>query len=181
MIFSLSFFLLLVQASMTGAMCLKSFNRTAIAVLSMTGSEVNGTVVFEQLAKSKTVKVTGKLQGLTPNTQHGFHVHQWGNLTTQCTSAGPHFNPFNLTHGAPSDTIRHVGDLGNIQSDASGQANFEFLDEVISLRDYTTSIIGRAVVVHASPDDLGKGGNPDSLLTGNAGARVACGIIGVAA
>jgi len=94
-------------------------------------------------------------------------------------SAGPHFNPYNMTHGAPTDTTRHVGDLGNIQSDASGNAVFTFTDSVISLNG-PSSIIGRAVVVHAGTDDLGKGGTPDSLTTGNAGARAGCGIIGVA-
>ncbi|PPR04078.1 hypothetical protein CVT24_010651 [Panaeolus cyanescens] len=181
MIFSISLFLLfMIQATFTHALCVKPENRTAIAVLAMTGSQVNGTVVFEQLAKSKSVKITGNIQGLTANTQHGFHVHQLGNLTAQCTSAGPHFNPFAQNHGAPTDDVRHVGDLGNIQSDASGNAIFEFTDDVISLRNFKTSIIGRAIVVHADQDDFGKGGHNDSLTTGHAGARVACGIIGVA-
>ncbi|KAF9046611.1 superoxide dismutase [Panaeolus papilionaceus] len=180
MIFSPIFFLLFIQATLTHALCVKSLNRTAIAVLSMTGSQVNGTVVFEQLARNQTVRISGTIQGLTANTQHGFHVHQLGNLTAQCTSAGPHFNPFNQTHGAPTDTVRHVGDLGNIQSDASGNAFFDFYDDVISLKNFTTSIIGRALVVHADQDDFGKGGQNDSLTTGHAGARVACGIIGIA-
>ena len=96
-----------------------------------------------------------------------------------CMSSGPHFNPGKLTHGAPEDSIRHVGDLGNITADESGKALVEIKDSMIQLAG-PDSIIGRTVVVHADPDDLGKGGHELSLATGNAGARIACGIIGIA-
>lgn len=96
-----------------------------------------------------------------------------------CTSAGPHFNPFGKTHGAPTDEVRHVGDLGNISTDAHGVAKGSTTDSQIKLFG-ENSIIGRTVVVHDGTDDLGKGGHPDSLKTGNAGGRPACGVIGFA-
>lgn len=83
-----------------------------------------------------------------------------------------------MTHGAPDAAVRHVGDLGNAVADASGTATISFTDKIISLSG-KNSIIGRAVVVHADEDDLGLGGHELSSTTGNAGARVACGIIGI--
>ncbi|KAK0439880.1 superoxide dismutase [Armillaria borealis] len=121
-------------------------------------------------------KVIGK--GLDPSASRGFHIHQSGDLSGGCVSAGPHFNPFGKNHGAPTDTDRHVGDLGNIKSDEAGVAAFSFSDSLISLNG-PLSIIGRAVVVHAGTDDLGKGGDEESLKTGNAGGRAACGVIGL--
>lgn len=86
---------------------------------------------------------------------------------------------FQKTHGAPSDDVRHVGDLGNIEADEKGYAKIEMTDKIISLNSGETNILGRAIVVHTGEDDLGRGGHPDSLTTGNAGGRVACGIIGI--
>ncbi|KAF3247744.1 Superoxide dismutase [Cu-Zn] [Orbilia oligospora] len=87
-------------------------------------------------------------------------------------------NPFGKTHGAPSDENRHVGDLGNITTDGSGVAKGTITDSQVSLIG-PNSILGRTVVVHAGTDDLGKGGHADSLTTGNAGGRPACGVIGI--
>uniref|UniRef100_A0A1B0DD22 Superoxide dismutase [Cu-Zn] n=1 Tax=Phlebotomus papatasi TaxID=29031 RepID=A0A1B0DD22_PHLPP len=84
-----------------------------------------------------------------------------------------------LHHGAPNDEIRHRGDLGNVQADQNGRAFTSFSDHVISLNGLN-SVIGRAVVVHEAEDDLGRGNNADSRKTGNAGGRLACGVIGVA-
>lgn len=86
-------------------------------------------------------------------------------------------NPKQLNHGAPQDEIRHVGDLGNIKADATGVAKTIFSDNLISLIG-SRSIVGRGLIVHQDIDDLGKGGHPDSLKTGNAGARAACAVIG---
>lgn len=89
-------------------------------------------------------------------------------------------SPFALqrTHGAPNASNRHVGDLGNIDANAEGVAYVNITDNLIALSG-ETNIIGRAVVVHAGEDDLGLGENEDSLVTGNAGGRVACGVIGI--
>jgi len=140
-------------------------------------SQATGTVTFEQL-KNGVTTVTGELRNLDPLASRGFHIHQSGDLSDGCLSAGPHFNPFAKNHGAPSDTERHVGDLGNIKTDSTGSASFAFEDSLISLNG-PLSIVGRAVVLHAGTDDLGRGGDPESLKTGNAGARAACGVIGL--
>lgn len=85
---------------------------------------------------------------------------------------------FQLDHGAPNDQVRHVGDLGNIVANDAGYAETKVSDSVITLTGLR-SIVGRGVVVHERIDDLGQGGHPDSKKTGNAGGRIACGIIGI--
>jgi len=125
------------------------------------------------------VRIIGDISNLDPGL-HGFHVHQYGDIYTNgCLSTGGHFNPQNVHHGAPTDLVRHVGDLGNILADESGFARFEMFDPLISL-DGPNSILGRAFVIHSGEDDMGRGGNEDSLKTGNAGKRVACGIVSLA-
>lgn len=148
------------------------------AVCVLIGETVKGTVSFEQSDAGSPVQVTGELAGLTKGL-HGFHVHEFGDNTNGCTSAGPHFNPQGKEHGAPSDAVRHVGDLGNVEAGADGVAKIQISDKLISLTG-PNSIIGRTVVVHADPDDLGKGGHELSKTTGNAGGRLACGVIGLA-
>lgn len=110
------------------------------------------------------------MTGLTPGL-HGFHVHEFGDNTNGCMSAGPHFNPKNLEHGGPNAAIRHVGDLGNIEADASGVAKVNITDKQVTLVGDNT-VIGRTLVVHADQDDLGEGGHELSKTTGNAGARL---------
>jgi len=125
-------------------------------------------------------------------------VHQFGDNTNGCVSAGPHFNPHGKNHGGPKDENRHVGDLGNVTANAEGNVEVEFEDHQLSLAG-PNSILGRTIVVHADQDDLGKGllsnaiiipitifsfsyflgGHDDSLTTGHAGARLACGVVGV--
>ncbi|THG17982.1 hypothetical protein TEA_011598 [Camellia sinensis var. sinensis] len=116
--------------------------------------------------------VTGSLSGLQPGL-HGFHVHALGDTTNGCMSTGPHFNPVGKEHGAPEDENRHAGDLGNVVVGEDGTASFTVVDKQIPLSG-PHSIIGRAVVVHADLDDLGKGGHELSKSTGNAGGRIAC-------
>jgi len=139
---------------------------------------IGGTVWFTQEKGAGPVTVKGELKGLKEGL-HGFHVHEFGDTTDGCTSAGPHFNPNGKTHGGPGDAERHAGDLGNVTAGPDGVAKFEVKDAQISLNGQT-SVVGRTMVVHADPDDLGKGGHELSKTTGNAGARVACGVIGLA-
>ncbi|KAJ8421263.1 hypothetical protein Cgig2_004343 [Carnegiea gigantea] len=86
---------------------------------------------------------------------------------------GSHFNPNNMTHGAPEEEVRHAGDLGNIVANADGVAEAAIVDNQIPLSG-PNSVVGRAFVVHELEDDLGKGGHELSLTTGNAGGRLAC-------
>ncbi|ONM60864.1 Superoxide dismutase [Zea mays] len=142
----------------------------AVAVLA--GTDVKGTIFFSQEGDGPTT-VTGSISGLKPGL-HGFHVHALGDTTNGCMSTGPHFNPVGKEHGAPEDEDRHAGDLGNVTAGEDGVVNVNITDSQIPLAG-PHSIIGRAVVVHADPDDLGKGGHELSKSTGNAGGRVACG------
>ncbi|EGC29159.1 hypothetical protein DICPUDRAFT_93197 [Dictyostelium purpureum] len=150
-------------------------SKKAVAVLK--GEKVNGVVTFRQEGEDKPVTVEYDINNLEKG-KHGFHVHVFGDTTNGCVSAGSHFNPFNKTHGSPCDTDRHVGDLGNIEA-TGGATKGTITDSVISLCG-KNSIIGRTMIVHADEDDLGKGGHDDSKTTGHAGARLACGVIGVA-
>lgn len=150
----------------------------AVAVL-RGDSDVKGVVNFEQKSEDDYTHISWEITGNDPNALRGFHVHEFGDNTNGCTSAGPHFNPFKKDHGAPEDDTRHVGDLGNVTTDGSGVAKGEKKDLLVKLLG-ENSILGRTVVVHAGTDDLGKGGHADSLKTGNAGGRPACGVIGVA-
>ena len=88
-------------------------------------------------------------------------------------------NPFSKQHGAPSDTERHVGDLGNFKTDDHGHSHGSITDSLVKLIG-PESVLGRTIVVHSGTDDLGKGGHEQSKITGNAGARPACGVIGIA-
>jgi Cu-Zn family superoxide dismutase len=144
----------------------------AIAVISpLKGSGVRGVVTFE--AVEHGVHVLADLSGLAPG-KHGFHVHEFGDCSSDDgSSAGGHFNPAGMPHGTPSGDRRHAGDMGNVEAGADGKAHLDYVDAVMSLSG-AHSIIGRAVIVHEKEDDL------KTQPTGNAGARVACGVIGIA-
>ncbi|KDR12362.1 superoxide dismutase [Cu-Zn]-like [Zootermopsis nevadensis] len=148
------------------------------AVCVLNGEVVKGTLFFDQVNPDSPVRVTGEVTGLSQGL-HGFHIHEFGDNTNGCISAGAHFNPHQKDHGSPTDEIRHVGDLGNIEAGSNGVAKVDITDKLISLSG-AQNIIGRTLVVHADPDDLGKGGHELSKTTGNAGARSACGVVGIA-
>ncbi|RGB31745.1 superoxide dismutase [Rhizophagus diaphanus] len=138
--------------------------------------KVGGTITFIQESENGPTEIDIKIEGLAPG-EHGFHVHEFGDNTNGCTSAGPHFNPFGKNHGAPKDDDRHVGDLGNVTAGPDGKVATKITDDQIKLSG-PNSVIGRTIVIHADVDDLGKGGHELSLKTGNAGDRLACGVIG---
>ncbi len=144
-----------------------------IAVVSPTeGNQTSGLVTFRSLEDGK-VQIEAKLAGLPPNSKHAIHIHQYGDLTSKDgKSAGDHYNPMHHQHALPNVEERHAGDFGNLESDQNGQANFKLTVDNISLAGRLNPIIGRSVVVHAKPDD---GSQP----SGNAGDRVAVGVIGV--
>ena len=154
--------------------------RKAICILESQPNEVaKGVVYFSQAGASSLCEIEGNFTGLSAVKQHGFHIHQYGNLLQGCTTAGPHYNPHGHTHAGPKDLARHVGDLGNVQADEQGNGKYRLLDQQVNLFG-PLSVVGRSCVLHRLTDDLGQGGNEESLKTGNAGARVACGVIGLA-
>jgi Cu-Zn family superoxide dismutase len=144
----------------------------AVALLKPTqGNNVEGTVWLSAVPGGVAVKAS--LKGLAAG-NHGFHVHEFGDCTaSDGASAGGHFNPKGSPHGAPTDAARHAGDLGNVQAASDGTATVEWTDPSMTL-DGPDGVIGHAVIVHANPDDF------KTQPTGNAGGRVACGVIGVA-
>ena len=147
------------------------------AVAHLTGQKVNGVVTFQEDLINSQVKITVELTGLTKGL-HGFHIHEAGNVENQCKGCCAHFNPYNTVHGGPDDLIRHIGDLGNVYADENGKVSEIKYDKLIKLRGVKANIIGRSVVVHTDEDNLGKPQDEESLKTGKAGTREACGVIG---
>lgn len=144
----------------------------AVCVLTPTkGSAVSGKVTFTQQADGVLVEAT--VSGLAPDSKHGFHIHEFGDISSEDgSSLGGHFNPAGKPHGAPDAADRHAGDLGNIQADANGTATVKAVFKGLEIHG-KDSILSRGVVVHEKPDDFGQ-------PTGNAGARIAVGAIGLA-
>jgi len=101
-------------------------------------------------------------------------------MSDKCESMCAHFNPFGKKHGCPGAKERHVGDLGNLKTNAQGAAQYQQIDNMIKLRGTKANIIGRGLIIHADEDDCGLGGKEDSLTTGHAGKRIACAVIGYA-
>ena len=148
----------------------------AIAVFD--SGKVKGIVRFKEDLREKKVIIQVQLSGLKKNALHGFHVHEAGDLSYKCESMCAHFNPYGKKHGGPNSQERHVGDLGNLITDENGNVNYQFIDSMIKLRGNKCNIIGRGLIIHANPDDLGQGENKASLINGNAGKRIGCAIIG---
>lgn len=144
---------------------------SASAVLQPTeNSEVGGEVIFQPDEEGQEMVVRGKIYGLTPG-EHGFHIHAVGDCSAKdASSAGGHFNPYNMQHGGPGAARHHLGDLGNITANADGTAEFTLTAPRLGFSG-PVSILQRAVVVHADADDL------ESDPSGNAGGRLACGVI----
>jgi Cu-Zn family superoxide dismutase len=141
----------------------------AVCVLNPTqGNKVSGTVTFTKV--SDGVRVVADIQGLSKG-KHGFHIHEFGDCSApDATSAGGHFNPEKHNHGAPADMNRHAGDMGNIEADDSGHGHLDYVDKTMKLEG-ENSIVGKSMILHANEDDL------KTQPTGNAGARIACGVI----
>lgn len=152
-------------------------------------SRVSGMVTLT-MEGSGCCKIEYRVSGLDPG-PHGFHIHEKADFSNGCVSAGGHYNPFGKNHGGPNDKDRHVGDLGNIVADGTGVAKGVIFSNLITLTGQY-SVVGRSFMVHADPDDLGRGDNSQpegppykngkcSLVTGNVGARIACGEIKLSA
>ncbi len=135
------------------------------------GSNVHGNVWFSQ--RKDVVTIRTHIEGLTPGL-HGFHIHETGDCSApDGTSAGGHFNPTGKNHGKPDAEDHHAGDLGNLAANGKGIAEKELGSTDITLGDGPNSIAGKAVIIHADRDDF------KTQPTGNAGGRVACGVIEV--
>jgi Cu-Zn family superoxide dismutase len=153
--------------------------KKAICIMNPDGdSTAKGIVEMGQIQPNRPVHIKAVFTGLAVNSKHGFHIHQWGNLTKGCSTAGPHFNPENKSHGGPDSEERHVGDLGNVVSDSQGNGKYELVDSKITLFG-VNSVVGRSCVLHKDEDDLGLGNFSDSKTTGHSGSRIACGVIGL--
>jgi len=132
---------------------------------------VKGTVEFKEVPDG--VEVTANLEGLKKG-DHGFHIHEKGDCSApDAASAGGHFNPSKHKHGAPDAEEHHEGDLGNLTADKDGKATKTFTIKGITLGDGDTSIVGKGFIVHEKADDM------KTQPTGNAGGRVACGVIAI--
>jgi Cu-Zn family superoxide dismutase len=144
----------------------------AVAVLHPAkDGKVEGTLTFTR--EGTGMKVSGRISGLAAGT-HGFHIHEFGDCSAaDFSSAGGHYNPTGHQHSGPADAKRHIGDMGNIEAGADGVATVDYTDERLRFEG-AHGILGRGVIVHANPDDF------KTQPTGNAGGRVACGVIGVA-
>ena len=148
-----------------------------IAILNNNPDKIYGSIIFKP--HNNGLRVLYTIHGLEDG-EHGFHIHEYGDLSDGCTSACSHFNPDNTEHGGLNSKIRHAGDLGNITS-TNGIAKGSLFASKLSLEPKSKyNILGRMIIVHEDRDDLGKGGDEESLKTGNAGKRVACGVIGIA-
>ena len=146
---------------------------TVIAQCELQHSDtVKGTILLMQAPGTPTL-IKGTITGLQPG-EHGFHIHEYGDMSKGCESMGGHYNPDGVDHGDVEQG--HVGDLGNITADENGKADFSIQANRVDLIG-ERSIVGRGLVVHADRDDLGRGGDEESLKTGNAGDRLACGVI----
>jgi Cu-Zn family superoxide dismutase len=157
------------DGSSAGSMTETQAKPAAIAKLKPTqGNKVEGTVTFYEAAKG--LRVVAHITGLTPG-EHGFHVHEHGDCSApDASSAGGHFNPTSVPHGAPGAEQHHIGDLGNVNADAEGHVHLDKVFPFLTVAG-ENSIVGRGLIVHAGRDDL------TSQPTGDAGGRVACGVI----
>jgi Cu-Zn family superoxide dismutase len=136
-----------------------------VEVKGLGASTVHGTLTIEAMGDG--AHFMGKLEGLPPNSTHGFHVHENGDCSAaDGSSAGGHYNPAKVEHGAPHATS-HGGDLGNIEADDKGVARVSIHKDGVTV----AQLIGKGVIVHAQPDDL------KTQPTGNSGARIGCGVI----
>lgn len=137
------------------------------------GNTANG--ALKLTATGRGVKLSGMVQGLNPDSEFGFHFHEKGDCSApDATSAGAHFNPTHQDHGNPQAQPHHAGDMLNAKSDAQGVAEIDIDNPDVSLQPgQPNDIIGKALIVHAKPDDY------TTQPSGNSGDRIACGVIAI--
>ena len=161
----------LVAASLLAA-CQSTPNeplRATAALQPTKGSKALGEATFEQVGDK--VRVIVFAQGLKPDAEHGFHIHEAGDCSSgDGMSAKGHFNPAGKPHGTPGRES-HAGDMPMLKAAKNGRAKLDFVLEGVTLASGSNSIVGRGLIIHADPDDF------KTQPTGNAGARLACGVI----
>lgn len=134
------------------------------------GNKTIGEATFEQVGDK--VRVVIFVQGLKPGQEHGLHIHEAGDCSSgDGMSTKGHFNPYGKPHAHSGTPERHAGDLPPLKANKRGRGNVQVDLDVISLKSGPANIIGRGLIVHADPDDY------KTQPTGNAGARIACGVI----
>ncbi len=138
------------------------------------GSAANGHLEFRKINGGITIKAT--VNGVTPAGKHGIHIHEKGDCSAaDASSAGEHFNPLNMQHAAPNHTGSHIGDLGNIEVNEKGNGTLELTMKEANYDIKKVGgwevIVGKSVVIHAKEDDL------QTQPSGDAGGRIACGVI----
>ena len=144
--------------------------RATAALQPTKGSKTFGEATFEQVGDK--VRVIVFAQGLKPNAEHGFHIHEAGDCSSgDGMSAKGHFNPHGKSHGNPASAERHAGDLPALKAAKNGRAKVDVTLDAISIGQGPGNIVGRGLIIHADPDDY------KTQPTGNAGARIACGVI----
>lgn len=141
---------------------------------SKSGSSAKGTVDIRRTASG--ISVSAVVSGVTPPGKHGIHIHEKGDCSApDASSAGGHFNPLSKPHAGPNHTESHIGDLGNIEIDQEGNGTLHVTMEDVhyNLKELGgwEVILGKAVIIHEKADDL------KTQPTGNAGGRIACGIL----
>ena len=144
--------------------------RATAALQPTKGSKAFGEATFEQVGDK--VRVIVFAQGLKPDAEHGFHIHEAGDCGSgDGMSAKGHFNPHGKPHGDPKSAERHAGDLPSLKAGKDGRARIDATVDAISIGQGAGNIVGRGLIIHADPDDY------KTQPTGNAGARIACGVI----
>lgn len=138
------------------------------------GNTASGSLALA--AAPNGVRITGAVQGLLPpDGEFGFHIHEKGDCSApDASSAGEHFNPTNANHGHPESDSHHAGDMVNLKADAEGIAQIDTSVQEVTLHEgRATDVLGKALVIHAKPDDY------QSQPAGDSGDRIACGVITV--
>ena len=159
-----------VQAHAADMVAVATIGPSKAATTQPSDNNVHGVVTFTQTGDK--VKITAHIMGLAPNSEHAFHIHEKGDISApDLSSAGGHFNPEGHQHGGPDAAQHHAGDLGNIKADGMGMAMFDMTVDDITIGGAKNDITGKAVIIHAKPDDL------KTQPSGNAGGRIAGGVI----
>jgi superoxide dismutase, Cu-Zn family len=141
-----------------------------IAAAQLTGPNgVSGVVTFTQDAGG--VHVVARVDHAPAGT-HGIHLHAGSACEGDFKSAGDHFNPTNVKHGAPDAAEHHAGDFGNIEVAKDGTGNLDISTAMLSIGDGgVNDVLGKAVILHGGKDDM------TTQPSGNSGARIACGVV----